>query len=260
MMSLFICHMEVDLKSVVIGCCAIYTTAVHHSFWGGICIRSMFPHIHARNWLLKKRSAASTRRCWRTVKEFPRVELPSDLRSATSCIEVGCMMSYFLWGGGKSYRHQPREALYTLLYLVHMIAVCPVVGRIAAILLYMHCLTGTKMHEIAFGHYLIAYSYWCCMRGHRSRPIIGATWVRERYSRQVQLVWESSDAGVIVKYLLGHTSLLLISWHSRAIFKMVTSTLSPQQLTLHWFWHIGGWKMHVLDNSTRSSMWSCREQ
>ena len=165
------------------------------------------------------------------------------------------------WGGMEILSSSTkRKALYTLLYLVHMIAVCSVVGLIAAVLLYIYCSTGTKMNKIAFGHCLIAYRCWCCMRGHRSRTIIGATWVRGRYSRQVQLVWESSDAGVIVKYLLGHTSLLLISWHSRAIFKMVTSTLSPQQLTLHWFWHIDGWKMHVLDNSTRSSMWSCREQ
>ena len=113
------------------------------------------------------------------------------------------------------------------------VAVCSVVGRIAAIL-YMYCLTGTKMHEIAFGHYLIAYRCWCCVKGHRSRTIIGATWVRGRYSRQVQLVWERSDAGVIVKYLLGHTSLLLMSWHLRAVFESVTSTFSPQQLTLYW--------------------------
>ena len=101
-----------------------------------------------------------------------------------------------------------RKAPYALLYLVHMIAVCSVVGRIAAMLLYMYCLAGTKMRKIAFGHYLIAYSCWCCMRGHRSRTTVGGTWVRGRYSRQVQLVWESSDTGVIVKYLLGNTFLV----------------------------------------------------
>ena len=133
-----------------------------------------------------------------------------------------------------------RKALYTLLYLVHMIAVCSVVGLIAAVLLYIYCSTGTKMNKIAFGHCLIAYRCWCCMRGHRSRTIIGATWVRGRYSRQVQLVWESSDAGVIVKYLLGHTSLLLISWHLRQVFKLVTSTFlsTTTHVTLimtHWW-------------------------
>ena len=59
---------------------------------------------------VKKHSAASKMWCcWRTVKQFSRVEFPSDLRSATIYIEVRCMMSYFFGGGGKSYRHQPRE-------------------------------------------------------------------------------------------------------------------------------------------------------
>ena len=169
----------------------------------------MFPHLHARNNLLKKHSAASKMWYWRTVKEFPRVELPSDLRIATTYIEVSCMMSYFRgWGRAILSSSTKRKTLYTLLYLVHMIAVCSVVGRIAAMLLYMYCLAGTKMRKIAFGHYLIAYSCWCCMRGHRSRTTVGGTWVRGRYSRQVQLVWESSDTGVIVKYLLGNTFLV----------------------------------------------------
>ena len=38
----------------------------------------------------------------------------------------------------------------------------------------MHCLTGTKMHERAFGHYLITYSCWSRRRGLRSRTIVGA--------------------------------------------------------------------------------------
>ena len=49
---------------------------------------------------------------WRTVKQLPRVELPSDWRSATIYIEVNCMMSCSLEGGGKFYRHQPREMHY----------------------------------------------------------------------------------------------------------------------------------------------------
>ena len=58
------------------------------------------------------------------------------------------MMSYLFLGGREILSSSTkRKALYTLLYLVHMIAVCSVVDRIAAILLYMHCLTGTKMHE-----------------------------------------------------------------------------------------------------------------
>ena len=49
-----------------------------------------------------------------------------------------------------------------------MIAACSVVGRIAAILLHVYCLTDTKMHEIAFGHYLIAYS---CLLELYERPL-----------------------------------------------------------------------------------------
>ena len=47
------------------------------------------------------------------------------------------MMSYFFLGGGESYRHQLRERHHIHMYLVHMIAVCSVVGRVAAILLHV---------------------------------------------------------------------------------------------------------------------------
>ena len=52
-----------------------------------------------------------------------------------------------------------------------------------------------------------------------------------------------------------------ISWHLRAIFKLVTSTFSPQQLMLSWWWNIDGLKMRVLsvDKYTSILMWGCRE-
>ena len=99
---------------------------------------------------------------------------------STKChhlFEVSCMMSYFLEGGGKFYRHQPREWHYIHCGTWYIWLLCSVVGRIAAILMY-----------VLLDRYYDA---------------------RKRYSRQVQSVWESSDAGVFVKYLLGHTSLLL---------------------------------------------------
>ena len=47
----------------------------------------------------------------------------------------------------------------------------------------------------------------------------------------------------------------------RAIHTLESSTFSPQQLMLHWWWNIDGWKMRVLliDNSTIILMWCCRE-
>ena len=46
------------------------------------------------------------------------------------------MMSY-VFSPGKPYRDKPKESHYALLYLVHVIAVCSVVGRIAAMMLYV---------------------------------------------------------------------------------------------------------------------------
>ena len=53
----------------------------------------------------------------------------------------------------------------------------------------------------------------------------------------------------------GTYSFAFISWLLRAIHKLVTSTFSPQQLMLHWWWNNDGWKMRVLliDNSTMIS-------
>ena len=176
------------LKYVVID--YFTTTAVHHSFWGGTCICSPI-------FILYKELF-----CWSTFRSFQDVILtyskgisPSRTSIGSTKCDLFCwgnkLHDELLFGGGREILSSTkRKAIqYALLYLVHMIAVCSVVGRIAAIVLYMYCLTGTKMHEIAFGHYLIAYSCWCCMGGHRSRTIIGATWVRDRYSRQMQLVW-----------------------------------------------------------------------
>ena len=51
MMSPFIWHMEVDLKSVVIDYCT--NTAEHHSCWGGTHWNFIyvFPRLHARSYL-----------------------------------------------------------------------------------------------------------------------------------------------------------------------------------------------------------------
>ena len=61
----------------------------------------------------------------------------------------------------------------------------------------------------------------------------------------MQSVWDSSDARVIVKYLLGHTSLLLYRGIYE-LFKLVTSTFSTQQLMLHLWRKIDEVKMRVL--------------
>ena len=140
MMSFFVCPTEVDLKSVVINYCIatqLYTIyfGEGHNEISCTCYAIFMQGII----LWKKHSAASKMwYYWRTVKQFPRVELLSDLRSTTICIEISCMMSYFFGGEGKLCRRQPRKRLYqvyTLLYLVHVIAVCSVAGRIATILL-----------------------------------------------------------------------------------------------------------------------------
>ena len=67
-----------------------------------------------------------------------------------------------------------RHALFTT---VRMIAVCSVLGR--SCYRCMSCLTRTNMHERAFRRYLIAYSWCCCMKGHRSTR--GVPWVTCRY-------------------------------------------------------------------------------
>ena len=46
--------------------------------------------------------------------------------------------------------------------------------------------------------------------------------------------------------LTGTYFFTFISWHLRAIFKLVTGTFSPQQLMLHWWWNIDGLKVRVL--------------
>ena len=76
---------------------------------------------------------------------------------------------------------------------------------------------------------------------------------RARY-RQVQLVRESSDAGFIVKYILGHTSLLLY----RDIYELFLNW--KQALSLHNNscyvdeTNGDGWNMHELDYSTSITM------
>ena len=142
-----------------------------------------------------------------------------------------------LFGGGDRGREillssTKRKALHTLLYLVHMIAVCSAVGRIATILLYVYCLIGTKKHGKALRHYWIVYSYWCCMRGHRSRRIFWCHMSQKPVLWASAVIVKDSDAGVIVNFFLGHTFSLLISWRLRAIFILVSTTSSPQQLTL----------------------------
>ena len=174
-MSFFICHMEADLKSVVIDYRT--TTDVNHWFWGGTCICSPI-------FILYKELF-----CWSTFRSFQDVILTYSKGISPSRTSIGSTKcDHLYWGnlhdelllGGESQilsSSTKRKAPYALLYLVHMIAVCSVVGRIAAILMY-----------VLLDRYYDA---------------------RKRYSRQVQSVWESSDAGVFVKYLLGHTSLLL---------------------------------------------------
>ena len=145
---------------------------------------------------------------------------------------------FFFWGGGVlSSSIAKRKAPYTLQqsctwYLVHMIAVCSAVGRIATILLYVYCLIGTKKHGKALRHYWIVYSYWCCMRGHRSRRIFWCHMSQKPVLWASAVIVKDSDAGVIVNFFLGHTFSLLISWRLRAIFILVSTTSSPQQLTL----------------------------
>ena len=137
--------------------------------------------------------------CEKTFRRFQDVMLLTYSKAIfPSRISIGSTKcDHFYWGnkshdellflGGMEILSSStkRKALYTLLYLVHMIAVCSVVGLIAAVLLYIYCSTGTKMNKIAFGHCLIAYHCPCCIRGHRSRTIIGATWVRGQYRRHV---------------------------------------------------------------------------
>ena len=74
--------------------------------------------------LVKKHFSASKMWHWRTVKELPRVEVPSDLRSATIYIEVSCMTSNIFWGGGKSYRHQLRERHHIHCCIWHIWLLC----------------------------------------------------------------------------------------------------------------------------------------
>ena len=100
------------------------------------------PHFHARNYLWKKHSAASKMWYWRTGI--------SPSRSATIYVGVSCMMSYSFWGGREILSSSTKwKALYPLLHLVHVIAVCSVV---CSCYIAVSCFTGTKMHERAFGH------------------------------------------------------------------------------------------------------------
>ena len=78
--------------------------------------------------------------------------------------------------------------------------------------------------------------------------------------RQMQSVSESSDAVVIAKRLLGHTSLLLY----RDIYELYLSW--QQALSLHNNScciddeaSVDGWKMHVLYDTTWIFMWNYRE-
>ena len=111
---------------------------------------------------------------------------------------------------------------------------------------------GTKFNSIAWSAYGLSTR---CRE--RSRKMM---W-RPR-CRQMQLVWESSDAVVIAKCLLGHTSPLLY----RKIYELYLSW--QQALSLHNNAcciddeaSVDGWKMHVLPvyDTTWMFMWDCRE-
>ena len=74
----------------------------------------------------KKHSTAAKMRYWRTVKEFPRVKLPSDLQGVINYCTGRYMMKSRLYIE-QSYRHQTHtNAPYTT---ARMIAVCSVLGR-----------------------------------------------------------------------------------------------------------------------------------
>ena len=97
-------------------------------------------------------------------------------------------------------------------------------------------------------------SYRCYIPVCTAWPVLRCT------KEVVQSVWESSDAAVIVKYILVQASLLLYRGNYELyfnwwLFKLVTSTFSLLQLMLRW-WR----KMRALDNSTVISMWGCIEK
>ena len=98
------------LWSIIVLLLLLYTI---HLGWDTLAFHVCVTPFSCKELFVKKHSAASKKwYYWRTVKQLPRVERPSDLRSATIYIEVRCMVSYILEGGGKFHRHQPRERHY----------------------------------------------------------------------------------------------------------------------------------------------------
>ena len=74
--------------------------------------------------------------CSRCCVRFRALDQLLQLHQTTIYNEVSCTMIYF--GGGRKFNcHQPWERHYILLYPVHIITVCSVVGRIDAIFLYV---------------------------------------------------------------------------------------------------------------------------
>ena len=79
------------------------------------------------------------------------------------------------------HRHFPEEkSLYT-----RMIAVYSVLGR--SCYCCMYCLTGTRCMKERSATYLIAYSWWCCMRSHRLRTRV-VTWIRCRENDMIRFI------------------------------------------------------------------------
>ena len=136
----FICPTKVYLKSVVIDYCTT-TTSAHNSFWGGThwnYIYMCYP-IFVQGII-----------CEKTFRRFQDVMLltyskaifPSRISiGSTKCDHLywGTLHDEFLFRGWWEILSSSTKgkAPYTPLYLVHMIAVCSVVGRIAAILLHV---------------------------------------------------------------------------------------------------------------------------
>ena len=79
--------LQVPLWSIIV---LLYTLYFCEAHFGISCV----PPSSGKDYLWIKTSTVSKMRYWRTAKEFPRVELPSDLRSATIYSTGKYMMNY----------------------------------------------------------------------------------------------------------------------------------------------------------------------
>ena len=79
--------LQVPLWSIIV---LLYTLYFCEAHFGISCV----PPSSGKDYLWIKTSTVSKMRYWRTAKEFPRVELPSDLRSATIYSTGRYMMNY----------------------------------------------------------------------------------------------------------------------------------------------------------------------